>query len=281
MTDVRTIRLQTLWDESAASYLAHVQRFPTHGQITTMLAAAHGGTPANVLDFGCGPGNSTRLLCRLFPTARVVGLDSAKSMIGLARENTAANHGASYVCADITDFADQWTGGFDEIVCSNSFFHVDDKQRLLHAFSRLLNPRGRIVFSVYESVFRPGIPVAWPYARSAKDNLVLRIMAGLQARGFEVLERKEDREILDDVELADLFGANGWQVRCGAMLRLRRTPEERLSFFRIPAVAQEVFPDVPPSVVSAVIDGLAPQLDVLPQERTVYALVAEREDPHT
>ena len=42
--------------------------------------------PANVIDLGCGPGNSTRVLRGRWPKARVVGLDSSKEMIAAARE---------------------------------------------------------------------------------------------------------------------------------------------------------------------------------------------------
>lgn len=41
--------------------------------------------PATVVDLGCGPGNSTQVLRRRWPEARVVGLDSSPEMIGAAR----------------------------------------------------------------------------------------------------------------------------------------------------------------------------------------------------
>ena len=42
--------------------------------------------PADVLNVGCGPGNSSRVLAERFPKARICGLDSSPEMIATARE---------------------------------------------------------------------------------------------------------------------------------------------------------------------------------------------------
>lgn len=42
--------------------------------------------PQTVLDVGCGPGNSTKVLKQVFPKAHIVGIDSSENMIQKARE---------------------------------------------------------------------------------------------------------------------------------------------------------------------------------------------------
>jgi trans-aconitate 2-methyltransferase len=43
-------------------------------------------SPLSVIDLGCGPGNSTRILQGRWPSASVTGLDSSAQMIAVARE---------------------------------------------------------------------------------------------------------------------------------------------------------------------------------------------------
>jgi len=41
--------------------------------------------PKNIIDIGCGPGNSTQILVNKYPNSAVVGLDSSKAMIEKAK----------------------------------------------------------------------------------------------------------------------------------------------------------------------------------------------------
>jgi trans-aconitate 2-methyltransferase len=51
------------------------------------LAARVGvDTPARVIDLGCGPGNSTRVVARRWPLATVTGIDSSAAMLAAARK---------------------------------------------------------------------------------------------------------------------------------------------------------------------------------------------------
>jgi trans-aconitate methyltransferase len=100
MTTIDATR--ALWDESAAAYDQHTRRFGTHDRITATLILLAPRDPATILDFGCGPGNSTRLLRRAFPRATIHGVDSSATMINLARRTASA--GVSFHHTDlITD----------------------------------------------------------------------------------------------------------------------------------------------------------------------------------
>src|SRR5438270_1752761 len=55
----------------------------------------------NVFDLGCGPGNSTALLCDRFPNAEVTGIDSSPDMLRQAR---ARLPGCAFIQADLSSW---------------------------------------------------------------------------------------------------------------------------------------------------------------------------------
>lgn len=42
--------------------------------------------PTKIIDIGCGPGNSTEILRRRYPDAKILGIDSSENMIAAARK---------------------------------------------------------------------------------------------------------------------------------------------------------------------------------------------------
>ena len=43
-------------------------------------------SPESILDLGCGPGNSTKVLKDKFPNAKIIGADNSNEMLAKARE---------------------------------------------------------------------------------------------------------------------------------------------------------------------------------------------------
>jgi SAM-dependent methyltransferase len=271
--------LTQLWSESAQAYEEHVQRYWTHRRITTVLAGSLTIEPSRILDFGCGPGNSTRLLRTFFPDAAIVGLDNASGMIAVARSTSSDAGDVRFVCGDVSGPSAEFGGLFDAIVCSNSLFHVEHKRSTLEAFLPLMEEDGRLVFSLYQSVFQPDHEVFWPCEEelNGEDRLMSDILRALRGSGITVEGRQEDREVFKEPSLRKLFDGVGLRIQCTAILHLERTWQERIAFFAIPSVAQEVFPGVPLEAVQDALDLAARGEPGPPQGRTVYAFSASRE----
>ncbi|HEY1548826.1 MAG TPA: class I SAM-dependent methyltransferase [Kofleriaceae bacterium] len=102
------------------------------------------GWPANVLDVGCGTGEFTSRIARLFPAARVTGVDLVEASLELARAR----------CADLGDrvrfargdayelaFAD---ATFDFVGCRHVLQAIPDAPRVLGELVRVLAPGGRL-----------------------------------------------------------------------------------------------------------------------------------------
>jgi ubiquinone/menaquinone biosynthesis C-methylase UbiE len=276
MSESREQDLRQLWDDSAYQYYKYVQRFRTHRGITSALISAMTSDPERILDFGCGPGNSTALLSKCFPGAQLIGLDWSRAMIKIAEEVARPADNISFLCGEIGELASE-LADFDVVTCNNSFFHVEDKGRLLADMHRLMRSGGKLAFTMYDSVFRPADDMTWPYAAHATDDLMQVVLDSLRHEGYPLLSRKEEREVMTEHGMAELFTSHGFKVWCSGVLRLRRTPQERLAFFGIPSVAQEVFPDVPYEVLAGVLRRIR-CTHASVQERNVYVFTAERLD---
>ena len=80
------------------------------------LAARLSGCPGEMIDLGCGPGNSTRVLKNRFPKAYIVGADSSENMIEKARRD---NPDLDFIILDIAGDMSELRGKFD-VVFSNA-----------------------------------------------------------------------------------------------------------------------------------------------------------------
>jgi ubiquinone/menaquinone biosynthesis C-methylase UbiE len=100
--------------------------------------------PAAVLDVGCGTGEFTSRIARVFPAARAIGVDLVDASLELARVR----------CADLGDrvrfargdayelaFAD---AAFDFVACRHVLQAIPDAPRVLGELVRVLAPGGRL-----------------------------------------------------------------------------------------------------------------------------------------
>jgi trans-aconitate 2-methyltransferase len=122
-----------------------------------------GGAEA-ILDLGCGDGELTAQLAGLVPQGRVVGIDSAASMIDAARRHRRGN--LTFEVMDINQLA--YEAEFD-LVFSNAALHwVLDHRGLLGRVLRALRNDGVL---------------CWSFAADGNCPTFNRIVRGLMAEG--------------------------------------------------------------------------------------------------
>ena len=102
-----------------------------------LLARVPLPAPRRIVDLGCGPGNSTELLARRFPTAEVTGVDSSPDMLAQARKDHPTGR---WIEADIAAFTPD--GAFDLIFSNAALQWVPDHARLFPALFAALPPGG-------------------------------------------------------------------------------------------------------------------------------------------
>lgn len=147
--------------------------------IHDLLAALPLETAATAVDIGCGPGNSTELLRRRFPMARVQGLDSSPDMIAAARKRLPD---MDFSVADIAD----WRGEdrFDVILANAVLQWLPDHAALLPRLVRRLTGGGVLAVQVPDNLDEPAhvamreTAAAGPWAAKLADAGTARARHG-------------------------------------------------------------------------------------------------------
>jgi trans-aconitate 2-methyltransferase len=99
--------------------------------------------PARIVDIGCGPGNSTRVLRERWPQARITGLDSSPQMIAKAE---AAYPEETWVLADAATW--ETDERFDLVFSNAALQWIPGHEALVRKLFAPLNPGGALAVQV-------------------------------------------------------------------------------------------------------------------------------------
>lgn len=267
---LNSLNQKTIWNETAIAYEKHIAKYSTHSHITRLLLGMVTVKPLYIIDFGCGPGNSTYLLSKAFKDAKsILGIDYSELMIEIANKKY-SDSSISYIINN-EELSIKKDNKYDLVILSNSFFHIVNKHQFLTNIRNLISASGEIHFSMYESVYKD---VDWiDNINNMHDRLFDDIKNAVSIFGYEYKDRKENREVYSSETIKDLFFEHGFHVEQSGFIDLNRLPDERLSFFKLPAVINEVFPDISIDIMNNVLNTLNPSLyDVV--KRRVYAFKA-------
>jgi trans-aconitate 2-methyltransferase len=128
------------WD--AQHYLTYAsERGRPFADLLARMAAVD---PVDVVDLGCGPGNLTRLLAEIWPTARVRGIDSSAAMIETATRDVPE---VEFELADLRDWVRR--GEDVDVLISNATLQwLPDHLELLPDLAARVRPGGWLAFQV-------------------------------------------------------------------------------------------------------------------------------------
>jgi trans-aconitate 2-methyltransferase len=107
-------------------------------------------SPGGIIDLGCGPGNSTRVLRERWPAARITGLDSSTAMIEKARQSQAT---VEWRVGDIQTWYEP--NRFDLIFANASLHWVSDHESLTKRLFEAVKPSGVFAFQMPALYLQP------------------------------------------------------------------------------------------------------------------------------
>lgn len=100
--------------------------------------------PNNILDIGCGPGNSTSVLKKMFPQAHILGVDSSEDMIKKAKESYSD---ISFKLYDVTTGFDK-LGKYDIIFSNACLQWIPNHREFIPILFKGLNENGVLAVQI-------------------------------------------------------------------------------------------------------------------------------------
>lgn len=109
-------------------------------------------SPKNIIDIGCGPGNSTAVLAERFPDADIIGVDNSIEMIEKARSLYPE---ISFSMLDASGDLSASTGAFDVVFSNSCIQWLPDHSSLIRDLMSLLVPNGVLAVQIPNNFNEP------------------------------------------------------------------------------------------------------------------------------
>lgn len=101
--------------------------------------------PIKIIDIGCGPGNSTKVLKDCFPKAHIIGSDYSDNMLKAARENVSE---CEFIKLDAGGDLSEFNGKFDVVFSNACIQWIPEHKRLIPSLLSMLKIGGVLAVQI-------------------------------------------------------------------------------------------------------------------------------------
>lgn len=102
-------------------------------------------SPTDIIDIGCGPGNSTEILKKRYPNAAVVGADNSENMLEAAREKYPD---IEFILCNASNDLNSIGRKFDVVFSNACIQWIPDHPKLLREMMSLLKEGGELAVQI-------------------------------------------------------------------------------------------------------------------------------------
>jgi SAM-dependent methyltransferase len=157
-----------------------------------------------VIDLACGTGRITELATQLLPTADVIGVDVADTMLSVARQRVPR---ARFVCADVRELPEIVPGGPVDLVTAFRFFPNADqplRDAATDAIAATVRPGGFVLLNNHRNFWSPSYLVRRARSATAPGARNNELLEPFRRLGFRVVGRRSLGVLLHTDERAYL-----------------------------------------------------------------------------
>lgn len=141
---------------------------------------------SNVLDVGCGTGEILKRIKFLYPTALLYGIDISKEMLKQAEKKGLDKSKLFLGDAENLPFENE---KFDLLICTDSFHHYPNPQKVIEGFYRVLKTDGYLLLADFVKPFpvRQLMNIFIPFSNEGDVKIYSRneILSFLKHSGFQ------------------------------------------------------------------------------------------------
>jgi malonyl-CoA O-methyltransferase len=134
--DAENLRRESFFDEN--NHLFPDRLDPNDGRLLAITRAVGDLNGKHIVDAGCGKGRFAAELLKLFPNARIDGVDISRQLLKHVPKDIEVHHSTLH---DLP-FED---ASIDVLYCVETLEHVADPERVITEFSRVIKPDGAII----------------------------------------------------------------------------------------------------------------------------------------
>ena len=201
-----------MWDPGKYRQFGKERSRPFY-ELVSRIGAAE---PARVVDLGCGPGELTADLCRRWPSADALGIDSSAEMIEAADSVRAGlpadlRQRLRFELADVTDW--QPVSPVDVIVSNALLQWIPEHEKLLPLWVNQLSVGGWLAFGIPGNYEQP-------------THALLRQLAGMPRWRSALKDVAFNRQAADPAEYLDMLAREGCDVDAWETTYLHLLPAE-------------------------------------------------------
>lgn len=201
-------KIQNIFNEISTYYdkMNNYISFGTHYIIKYLCIKELDVLPRSmVLDLCCGTGDLTKIISKIYPRSKVIGLDFSTEMLKLAKEK---NPQGVFIKADCTEipFAEK---EFRYVTMGFGLRNIEDRSKVLDEIYRILEKNGRFLHLDFgknkklNKIFNFLVPLIaiifkanpehYKYLLSSKDEFPspTKLIKEFEEHGFKFVKRKD------------------------------------------------------------------------------------------